>query len=74
MRIPALRTNIALRCYSTTTETDGDARIEGEESGTSNEESTSKELEAKNKEIIDLKVRLKLLQHYKDNILISPPF
>lgn len=74
MRIPALPTNITPRFYSTTTETEGDARVEGEELGTNNEDSINKELEAKNKEIIDLKVRLKLLQRYKDDILIFHPF
>lgn len=63
LRIPPLHTNISPRCYSTATETEGDARAEAAESEVNNEDPAKRELEAKSKEIIELKVRPPLIYH-----------
>lgn len=63
IRIPLLSARSAPRCYSTTVEAEGASKAEtsGAEAASSDakaDDSTSTELESKNREIIELKVRL----------------
>ncbi len=63
LRIPPPPTKRTSRCYSTATETEGGARVEAPVPEADSEDPAKKELEEKNKEIIELKVRRQLIYH-----------